>query len=115
MYTTLIVLLIIAAILLILVVLIQNPKGGGLSGEFGGATSQIFGVQRSADIMEQITWGAFAFILVGALVSAALVNTGDEGQYNVEKAQARPAAPVTTPATTPTTTGGTTQPAQKTK
>jgi preprotein translocase subunit SecG len=109
MYTTLIVLLIIAAILLILVVLIQNPKGGGLSGEFGGATSQMFGVQRSADLMEQITWGAFAFILVGALLSATLVNKGGSDQYNVEKAQARPAAtapatPATAPATPTTTT-----------
>ncbi len=113
MYTTLIVLLIIAAILLILVVLIQNPKGGGLSGEFGGATSQMFGVQRSADLMEQITWGAFAFIIVGSLLSATVMSKGD-GQYEVEQQQARPAATApATPSTTPPATGGTTQPASK--
>lgn len=117
MYTTILVLMVIAAILLILVVLIQNPKGGGLSGEFGGATSQMFGVQRSGDLMEQLTWGFFAFILVGALTSGVFLDkTGSstDDSLNVEKAQARPAtAPATTPAAPATTpANGTTQPAK---
>ncbi|MFN3852099.1 MAG: preprotein translocase subunit SecG [Spirosomataceae bacterium] len=119
MYTTILVLMVIAAILLILVVLIQNPKGGGLSGEFGGATSQMFGVQRSGDLMEQLTWGFFAFILVGALTSGIFLDKSgsatDDG-LNVEKAQARPAtAPATTPAapaTAPANGTGTSQPAK---
>ena len=107
--TTILVLMIIAAVLLIVVILIQNPKGGGLSGEFGGATSQMFGVQRSGDIMEKLTWGFFAFIIVGALTTGLLVSSGDQtatkSALDVEQAQTAPLpaapAPGGLPAATP--------------
>lgn len=108
MYTTILVLMVIVAILLVLVIMIQNPKGGGLSSEFGGAGSQMFGVQRTGDILEQLTWGFFAFIIVGALTAGIFIDkTGsaaaDDNGLNVEKAQARPAAPTATPAAAPAT------------
>ncbi len=37
-------LIIIASVILALIVLIQNPKGGGLAGTFGGVSSQFMGV-----------------------------------------------------------------------
>jgi preprotein translocase subunit SecG len=37
-------------------VLIQNPKGGGLSGQFGGLGQQMMGVQQSTDTVEKGTW-----------------------------------------------------------
>lgn len=107
MYTTVLVLMVIVAILLVLVIMIQNPKGGGLSSEFGGAGSQMFGVQRTGDILEQLTWGFFAFIIVGALTAGIFMDktgaaaTNDNG-LNVEKATARPTTPVPTPASTGT-------------
>jgi preprotein translocase subunit SecG len=113
MYTTVLVLMVIVAILLVLVIMIQNPKGGGLSSEFGGAGSQMFGVQRTGDILEQLTWGFFAFIIVGALTAGVFMNktgaaaTEDNG-LNVEKATARPNAPTATPAATGTPATGTT-------
>ena len=106
MYTTVLVLMVIVAILLVLVIMIQNPKGGGLSSEFGGAGSQMFGVQRTGDILEQLTWGFFAFIIVGALTAGIFMDktgaaaTNDNG-LNVEKATARPTAPAGTPAAAP--------------
>lgn len=119
MYTTILVLMVIVAILLVLVILIQNPKGGGISNEFSGAGSQMFGVQRTGDLLEQLTWGFFAFIIVGTLTAGIFLDkTGsaavqDDG-LNVEKSQtvAPTAAPIGTPATgtpapantTPTTT-----------
>lgn len=125
MYTTILVLMVIVAILLVLVIMIQNPKGGGISSEFSGAGSQMFGVQRTGDILEQLTWGFFAFIIVGALTAGIFLDktgtaaTEDNG-LNVEKAQARPATtPAATPATgTPAPTGTapvTTPAAQPTK
>lgn len=113
--TTILVLMVIAAILLIIVILIQNPKGGGLSGEFGGATSQMFGVQRSGDIMEKLTWGFFAFIIVGTLTtgvifSNATTKAASNSATDVEQAQTAPATLPATPgatlpaATTPATT-----------
>lgn len=39
------VLFVIVSMLLVLVVLLQEPKGGGLSGAFGGVGAETFGVQ----------------------------------------------------------------------
>ena len=87
--------------------MIQNPKGGGLSSEFGGAGAQMFGVQRTGDILEQLTWGFFAFIIVGALTVGIFADktgaSAEDNGLNVEKAQARPTAPATTPAAAPAT------------
>lgn len=122
MYTTILVLMVIVAILLVLIVLIQNPKGGGISSEFSGAGSQMFGVQRTGDLLEQLTWGFFAFIIVGALVSGIFIDkTGngiEDNGLNVEKAQTtRPTtpAPTQTPATAPAQTPANTTPAQPQK
>ena len=48
--------IIIACILLAIIILAQNPKGGGLSGTFGGTSSASFGIQRTNDFMEKATW-----------------------------------------------------------
>ena len=45
MYIALISIIIFICVLLVLVVLAQNPKGGGLSSQFGGSTSQLMGVR----------------------------------------------------------------------
>lgn len=92
MYLGLIILVAIVGVLLILVVLVQNSKGGGLSSEFSGAGSaQMFGVKKTTDLLEQITWGLAAAIIVISLGSYILVsgNTGVEGinSVNIEKAQ----------------------------
>lgn len=50
------VIIMILAVLLIIIVMAQNPKGGGLSGTFGGTSSAQFGVQRTNDFMEKSTW-----------------------------------------------------------
>ena len=59
-------LVIVASALLILVVYVQNPKGGGLSSDFGGA-SQLGGVQRTNELIDKLTWGLAAAILVFSL------------------------------------------------
>jgi len=49
MYIALVSIIIFICVLLVLVVLSQNSKGGGLSGQFGGAgASQLMGVNRTA-------------------------------------------------------------------
>ena len=50
------VLIIIASVVLGLIVLIQNPKGGGLSGTFGGFGNQLMGVKQTTDVLEKGTW-----------------------------------------------------------
>ena len=62
----------IAAVLLIIIIMAQNPKGGGLSGTFGGASSAQFGVQRTNDFMEKSTWTLGTTIVVLIFLSIVL-------------------------------------------
>lgn len=66
MYGVIVTLIVIVAVLLILVVLAQNPKGGGLSSQFGGSgTTQLMGVKKTGDLLEKLTWGfAIALLLL---------------------------------------------------
>ena len=50
------ILIIVACGLLVLIVLIQNPKGGGLSGNIAGFSSQFMGVKQTTDVLEKGTW-----------------------------------------------------------
>jgi preprotein translocase subunit SecG len=59
--------IILASALLILVVYIQNPKGGGLSTDFGAA-QQIGGVQKTNDFIDKTTWSLAGLIAVLSVV-----------------------------------------------
>jgi len=120
MVTFLIILLIIFCVALGLFVLIQNPKGGGLA--TGGSGSNMFGVQRTGDVLEKGTWVLLTLIVVVSLAittvgkSGAGVSTGGSKiDAQVEKmptpsplggGQAKPAPSTTTP---PAPTGDTTK------
>lgn len=67
METLISLIIIIASILLIFVVFIQNPKGGGLSSDFGAA-QQIGGVQKTNDFIDKATWSLAAIIMVLSIV-----------------------------------------------
>ena len=113
MVTTVIVLICIFAVLLILIVLIQNSKGGGLTGEFGGlGSNQLMGVKKTTDLLEQITWGLGIGIMVLALSTYILIDrnqTSVINSANVDRAQTQtlPGAAAPTPASgaTPATPG----------
>ncbi len=105
MFTVFTVLIGIIAVLLIGVVLIQNSKGGGLAGEFGGnSATQMFGVQKTTDLLEKITWGLAGAMSILALVSNLFISSPtSEGinSVNVEKAQTKSVAPLSKPAIPP--------------
>lgn len=61
------IIIIIASILLVAVVFIQNPKGGGLSSDFGAA-HQLGGVQRTNDFIEKATWSLAGGVMVLSIV-----------------------------------------------
>lgn len=69
MTTLLSIIIILASILLILVVFVQNPKGGGLSSDFGGAR-QLGGVQKTNDFIEKATW-----VLAGTIMVVSIMLT----------------------------------------
>lgn len=113
MYLFIIGLIIFISILLILAVLAQNAKGGGLSSGFAGAgSSQLMGVKRTSDLLEQITWGLAITLIVLTLSTSFLMDMsgGEEGtgtrSVNVERAQEKATLPQggINPAPAPATT-----------
>jgi preprotein translocase subunit SecG len=119
MITLLVILLIIFCVALGLFVLIQNPKGGGLA--TGGGGSNMFGVQRTGDVLEKGTWVLLTLIVVVSLAittvgksGAGVSGTGSKIDSQLEKV-ATPSpigggAPAkANQATAPTTTGDTTK------
>ncbi len=61
------IIIILASILLIAVVFIQNPKGGGLSTDFGSA-HQLGGVKKTNDFIDKATWSLAGTIMVCSIV-----------------------------------------------
>ena len=55
MATLLSIVIILASIFLIFVVFVQNPKGGGLSSQFG-SSQQLGGVKKTNEFIEKATW-----------------------------------------------------------
>ena len=51
-----VILIIVACVVLGLIVLVQNPKGGGLSGNIAGFSNQFMGVKQTTDVLEKGTW-----------------------------------------------------------
>jgi len=92
------ILIMILSILLIVIVMAQNPKGGGLSGTFGGTSSAQFGVQRTNDFMEKATWTLgitiTALILLSVVLTAKPTTT-----LKPAPTQREAPAPQTAPAT----------------
>lgn len=71
------ILIILASILLIFVVYIQNPKGGGLSSDFGAA-HQIGGVQKTNDFIDKTTWSLAAVIMISSIFLTIQTKSPDQ-------------------------------------
>ena len=101
MYTFLIILMLLASFLLALVVLAQNPKGGGISSQFGaGGAANLMGVKRTGDLLEKLTWGFAIALMVFALVTHMLPQGGGEAtqSINQQRAKQAPRSAIPTPA-----------------
>ena len=103
-FTLFMVLIMIASILLIIIIMAQNPKGGGLSGTFGGTSSAQFGVQRTNDFMEKATWTLGIVIVALILLSVILTAKPVHTYQQTAPAKKEAPAPQTAPATNSTTT-----------
>lgn len=97
------ILIIVAAVILGLLVLVQNPKGGGLSGSFGGFSNQFMGVKQTTDVLEKGTWLFAGIVGILCLLSPVFLPKGttstmiDKAPINAPK---RNAEPTPTPNTT---------------
>lgn len=63
------ILILLSAVILGFIILVQNPKGGGLSGNIAGISNQFMGVKQTTDVLEKGTWIFAAVIAVLCLVS----------------------------------------------
>ena len=71
-------LIIFVSVLLIIVVLVQNSKGGGLSSQFGGNSSnQFMGVQKTNDLLEKATWTLAIFVVALTMLSNLFISSPD--------------------------------------
>lgn len=95
-----VVLIAIAALLLGFFVLVQNPKGGGLSGNIAGFSTQFMGVKQTTDVLERGTW-IFAAV-VGALCLLSVIFI-QGGTTNTATGRAQEASGLTVPAQSPQT------------
>jgi preprotein translocase subunit SecG len=102
------VLIVIASVALGFIVLVQNPKGGGLSGNVGGFSNQLMGVKQTTDVLEKGTWLFSSIIAVLALTSTLFLKGGSSAAVDtsiiqkVNTTTSAPAAPSATPANTTT-------------
>lgn len=91
MFATVISLILLVAFLLIIVILAQNSKGGGLSSQFGGAgASQVMGVKKTGDFLEQLTWGLAIALIVLTLSTKFILpeyGTQEFTSPNIESAK----------------------------
>jgi preprotein translocase subunit SecG len=97
MYLFLVICILLVCFLLALVVLAQNPKGGGLSSQFGsGGAANLMGVKRTGDLLEKLTWG-FAIGLIVLTLATHVIGGGSNGPARSVNQQAAQNAKVTTP------------------
>ena len=109
------ILVILSSLILGLIVLVQNPKGGGLSGTFGGVGNQLMGVKQTTDVLEKGTW-VFAGIVGILCVMSPLFIPKSEGtsSKNDELINRAPASvPSTNQNTVPLPGAGTDSPKTK--
>jgi preprotein translocase subunit SecG len=99
------ILIVVASVGLAFMVLIQNPKGGGLSGNVGGIGNQLMGVKQTTDVLEKGTWLFAGIIATLALFSTLFLRGGapagtDNILQKVNTSQSAPAPAATTPPNT---------------
>jgi preprotein translocase subunit SecG len=62
---------------LILVVLLQQGRGGGLGGAFGGTSQQVFGGRGAGNFMTRLTWGCAIVFILTSVSLAYIASSGD--------------------------------------
>lgn len=96
-----VILIILVCLVLSFFVLIQNPKGGGLSGSFGGFGGQVMGVKKSTDAVEKMTWYSIlalvVIILASYFMTPTVVKSGEVTEDGKTKIGGNISAPPTAP------------------
>lgn len=99
MTTIFIILVILSSVILGLIVLVQNPKGGGLTGNIAGFSNQFMGVKQTTDVLEKGTWIFAGVIALLSLLSVIFISKGAASGPDKDVSDKTKGA--TVPATTP--------------
>ena len=97
------ILIVISAAVLGFLILIQNPKGGGLSGNIAGFNNQFMGVKQTTDVLEKGTWVFATVIAVLCLFSSFFMRGGSSSddsilnKINTNQGTSQPAQPTPAP------------------
>ena len=75
---------VIVCLFLILVVLLQQGRGGGMGGAFGGATAQVFGGRGAGNFMTRLTAICAAIFMATSISLAYLSSAGDRALKALE-------------------------------
>ena len=100
------ILIVVASVVLGFIILIQNPKGGGLSGNIAGFNNQFMGVKQTTDVLEKGTWIFASIIAVLCLFSTFFMSgntAGDDdilNRINTNQGTSQPAPAQSAPAQT---------------
>ncbi len=86
-----IILIILASVVLSMIVLVQNPKGGGLSGNVFGVSNQFMGVKQTNDVLEKGTWIFAAVIGVLCIISTIFIPNDRPARQQQQTQQTAPA------------------------
>lgn len=81
-----VILLLLACILLGLIILIQNPKGGGLTGNVAGFSNQFMGVKQTNNALEKGTWILAIVVALFCIFSTLLIPRPGSGRAKDFKA-----------------------------
>jgi preprotein translocase subunit SecG len=76
------ILILLATVILGFIILVQNPKGGGLSGNIAGFSNQFMGVKQTTDVLEKGTWIFAAAIAILCLLSPIFMKSGSSTNDN---------------------------------
>ncbi len=76
------ILIVLCAAILGFIILVQNPKGGGLSGNVAGLSNQFMGVKQTTDVLEKGTWIFASVIAVLCLISSLFLQGDTDDNDN---------------------------------
>jgi preprotein translocase subunit SecG len=106
------ILIVLASVVLGFIILVQNPKGGGLTGNVAGFGNQFMGVKQTTDVLEKGTWifaGVIAILCICSILFMGgpaktdslldKVNTGGLPAQTAPAPAPAPAPAATAPAT----------------
>lgn len=96
----LLIIIILICVALSFFVLIQNPKGGGMAGTFGGFGNSVMGAKQSSEGVEKATWYSMA-ALAGVVLLSFVLMTKPTDRKATGSEMGKPLKAVTAPAQVP--------------